>query len=68
MPLVSLEDNPPALQNRVYRVDSASQALALFVDLPAAAPPSGANPFGVIGLACSCDGERQRGVRGGLGS
>lgn len=58
VPLVSLEDNPPALQNRVYRVDSASQALALFVDLPAAAPPSGANPFGVIGLAYDCDGER----------
>lgn len=58
VPLVSLEENPPALQNKVYRIDSVSQAMAEFVDLPAAAPPTGANPFGVIGLAYDCDGER----------
>jgi len=58
VPLVSLEENPPALQNKIYRIDSVTQAMAEYVDLPAAAPPSGANPFGVIGLAYDCDGER----------
>ena len=58
VPLVSLEENPPALQNKVYRIDSSSQAMTEFAALPAAKPPSGANPFGVIGLAYDCDGER----------
>ncbi|MEO8082466.1 MAG: hypothetical protein ABI780_01455 [Ardenticatenales bacterium] len=58
VPLVSLEDNPPDEQNRVFRVDSTTQQLALFVDLPAAAAPTGGNPFGVIGLAYDCDGDR----------
>lgn len=55
VPLVSLEENPPAMQNRVYRVDGHSMAMAELVDLPAEQPPSGANPFGVIGLAYDCD-------------
>lgn len=58
VPLVSLADNPPAEQNRIVVIDSASQALTTFVTLPAAQPPSGANPFGVIGLAYDCDTDR----------
>ena len=57
VPLVSLEENPPELQNRIYRVDSDSQEMALFVELPWAQPPSGANPFGVVGLAYDCETE-----------
>jgi len=55
VPLVSLEENPPERQNKVYRVDTDTQVMAEYVDLPAAQPPSGANPFGVIGLAYDCD-------------
>ncbi len=58
VPLVSLADNPPAEQNRIVVIDSADQALTTFVELPSAQPPSGANPFGVIGLAYDCDGDR----------
>lgn len=54
-PLVSLVENPPELQNKIYKVDTDSQIMAEFVDLPAAQPPSGANPFGVVGLAYDCD-------------
>ncbi|MER2600056.1 MAG: hypothetical protein ABTQ73_11095 [Caldilineales bacterium] len=54
VPLVSLVDNPPDQQNRVYRVDTDTQAMSLFAELPAAQPASG-NPFGVVGLAYDCD-------------
>ena len=57
VPLVSLVENPPEKQNKVYKIDSDSQVMAEFVDLPAALPPSGANPFGVVGLAYDCDTE-----------
>ncbi len=56
-PLVSLVENPPEKQNIVYKVDSDSQIMAPWIDLPAALPPSGANPFGVVGLAYDCDSE-----------
>lgn len=57
VPLVSLVDNPPEQQNRIYRVDSDTQQMALYVELPWAQPPSGANPFGVVGLAYDCETE-----------
>ena len=54
-PDVSLKDNPPALQNRIYRVDAQSGEMSLWLELPAAAAPSAANPFGVMGLFYDCD-------------
>ena len=56
-PLVSLIENPPELQNKIYKVDSDSQVMAEWADLPAALPPTGANPYGVVGLAYDCDTE-----------
>jgi hypothetical protein len=57
VPLVSLVENPPEKQNKVYKVDTDSQVMAEFVDLPSPQPPSGANPFGVVGLTYDCDTE-----------
>lgn len=57
VPLVSLVENPPEQQNRVYKVDTDTQVMAEFVELPAARPPSSSNPFGVVGLAYDCDTE-----------
>lgn len=54
-PFVSLDANPPELQNRIYRVDAESGEMSLFMELPAAQPPSSSNPFGVMGLAYDCD-------------
>ncbi|MEZ5538117.1 MAG: hypothetical protein R3F02_21120 [Thiolinea sp.] len=54
-PEVSLKDNPPTLQNRIYRIDAHSGEMALWLELPWAAPPSTSNPFGVMGLAYDCD-------------
>lgn len=53
-PLDNVQDNPVALQNRIYKVDTDSMEMTLLVDLPPGQPPSGANPFGVIGLAYDC--------------
>ncbi len=56
-PLVSLYENPPEAQNRIWRVDVAGGEMTPFVDLPPAAPPGTHNPFGVLGLAYDCDTE-----------
>ena len=56
-PYVSLIENPPDLQNIVYRIDSTTAAMTRFYTLTAAAPPTEANPFGIMGLAYDCDTE-----------
>ncbi|WP_298609492.1 hypothetical protein [uncultured Thiothrix sp.] len=54
-PEVSLAENPPALQNRIYRVDSQTGEMQVWLELPQAAQPSAVNPFGVMGLFYDCD-------------
>jgi sugar lactone lactonase YvrE len=54
-PQTSLARNPPAEQNRVYRIDSQTGEMQLFATLPAAASPDPAhNPFGAMGLFVDC--------------
>lgn len=54
-PEVSLAENPPELQNRIYRIDAQTGEMALWMELPAVALPSQANPFGTMGLFYDCD-------------
>jgi hypothetical protein len=54
-PRVSVYENPPEKQNTVYKVDATSGAMAEYVALPAAAPPTSENPYGVLGLTYDCD-------------
>ena len=54
-PDVSLAENPPALQNRIYKIDAQTGEMALWLELPAVAPPSQSNPFGTMGLFYDCD-------------
>ncbi len=54
-PEVSLLENPPELQNRIYKIDSKTAEMQLFMKLPWASPPSSSNPFGVLGLAYDCN-------------
>jgi hypothetical protein len=54
-PEVSLAENPPALQNRIYKIDAQTGEMALWLELPAVALPSPSNPFGVMGLFYDCD-------------
>jgi hypothetical protein len=53
-PRVNLSDNPPALQNRLYRVDGASGVMTLALEFPIFAPVSGRNPFAGLGLSYDC--------------
>ncbi|MFN2114889.1 MAG: hypothetical protein ACK2T6_04175 [Anaerolineae bacterium] len=55
VPLVSMARNLPEEQNRVYRVDGATGEMALYADLPRDVEPSGANPYGVVGMTYDCD-------------
>jgi len=56
-PHVSLIDNPPELQNIIYRIDSATAEMTRFYTLTAPAQDSSVNPFGLMGLAYDCDTE-----------
>ena len=54
-PFVSLDENPPEEQNNIYKVDTNTGEMALFLTLPWARPPDTANPYGVMGLTYDCD-------------
>lgn len=43
------------LANQLYRIDTKTGVLAFFMDIPAAASFSTANPFGIMGLSYDCD-------------
>ena len=55
VPLVSLIDNPPDEQNKVFRVDTDTAVMSEWLDLEPARPPSEVNPFGVVALGFDCD-------------
>jgi hypothetical protein len=54
-PRVNLADNPPALQNRLYRIDSRSAEMSLALEFPIAAPANARNPFAGMGLSYDCE-------------
>jgi hypothetical protein len=53
-PLLSQELNPVEEQNKVFRVDTQSAEMREFASLPWPLPPSGSNPYGVVGLTYDC--------------
>jgi hypothetical protein len=53
-PRVNLLENPPSLQNRLYRVDSESAEMQLALEFPVADPVSQRNPFAGLGLSYDC--------------
>jgi hypothetical protein len=55
VPRINLIDNPPQLQNRIYKVDTNTAEMQLFLELPSAAAAPGENPYGVLGLALDCE-------------
>ncbi len=57
IPHISLQENKPEEQNRVYKIDSQTGDMKVFVELPWAKPPSLNNPFGALGVAYDCDTE-----------
>lgn len=53
-PRVNLLDNPPAQQNRLYRIDSSSGEMTLALEFPVAASVNQRNPFAGLGLSYDC--------------
>lgn len=54
-PVISLELNPVAEQNKIFKVDTRTGEMTEFASLPWPLPPGSGNPFGVVGLAYDCD-------------
>jgi hypothetical protein len=54
-PRVNLADNPPALQNRLYRIDASSGEMQLALEFPVAAAASARNPYAGMALSYDCD-------------
>ena len=54
-PVINQELNPVEEQNKVFRADTQTAEMSLFLDLPWPLPPSGNNPYGVLGLAYDCE-------------
>jgi len=54
-PFVSLDENSPEEQNNIYKVDTNTGVMSLFMKLPWANPPDTTNPYGVMGLTYDCN-------------
>ncbi|MEX1021139.1 MAG: hypothetical protein WDZ49_15880 [Litorilinea sp.] len=57
VPFTSSELNPLEAQNTLYKIDSLTGELTLYLELPAAQPPSEFNPYGVVGMGLDCSTE-----------
>lgn len=54
-PHVNLIDNPIATNNYVYKIDSKTGKLSLFVQLPNSANEQSPNAFGALGITYNCN-------------
>ena len=55
LPYVSLTLNPPEKQNQLYKIDTKSAKMDLFLKMPSPEVPNNKNPFGTMGLFYDCD-------------
>ncbi len=55
LPYVSLILNPPEKQNQIYKIDTQSAKMNLFLKMPSTEVPNNKNPFGTMGLFYDCD-------------
>lgn len=55
VPKINLQENPPHLQNQLWRIAADDETLRPVLDLPAPMPPSPQNPYGILGLALDCE-------------
>lgn len=54
-PRTGLGVSEPQNQDHIFKLNTRTGELASYITLPAAAPPSPENPYGVLGLAYDCD-------------
>ena len=55
IPAINLLDNPPDKANTIWRVDPKTGEMRPLITLPATAPPTPENPYGLLGLTYDCD-------------
>ncbi len=55
MPFISVLENPPAKANIISRIDTDTGKLLPFVELPAAAPLTSQNVYGLMDITYDCD-------------
>ncbi len=55
VPVISIYHNPPAEQNRIYKVDAVTGLMQLFKELPVADSIPDTNPYGILGFAYLCE-------------
>ena len=55
VPSVGLDTNPLERRNTVYRIDSITGVMSVFIKLPLAETSFQGNPFGTLGLTLDCD-------------
>jgi hypothetical protein len=54
-PFISIQDNPIANNNTIYRIDNAAGEMKEYLRLPLADSINTENPFGIIGMAYLCE-------------
>lgn len=57
VPSLGLDTNPLSRRNTIYRIDSATGIMSIFVELPMFGASSQKNPFGTLGLTLDCDSQ-----------
>lgn len=55
LPYVSIDINPPELQNRILKIDSGTGEMKELINLPWKNRPSARNPYGIIAMDFDCD-------------
>jgi hypothetical protein len=55
VPVINVLNNPPQLQNRIYKVDGNSGEMKLFAELPVADSIPNTNAYGILGFAFLCE-------------
>ncbi len=55
LPYVSLTLNPPQKQNQIYKIDTQTAKMDLYLKMPSSEIPNNKNPFGTMGLFYDCD-------------
>lgn len=56
-PFINTLKNDPAEQNIIYRVDSRTGAMKMYIQLPSVRPANDRNPFGLMGLVLDCESD-----------
>lgn len=55
VPVINVLDNPAEKQNNIYKVNTQTGEMSLFIQLPMQQKPNEFNPYGILGLVYDCE-------------